>query len=243
MTKLLYLKCYEKLELANKLANFTRKILITEKIPDSVDIYLQLDKIGLAIVTPKFKPIYIEDIYSKVRGRTKFKDELLIQAINIKVDTNPIIFDLTAGFGKDAALLANYGYNVIMVERNYILATILFYALTMSFLPAQIVNLTYEDSIDFIKKYQGAAPQVIYIDPMFKHKVKSLAKKEMQLIQLLIDEDYINDNIELLFQSSLNIVKNKLIIKRDNNQVNLVAAPLPSYSKYGKTIRYDVYLA
>lgn len=236
----LYLKDIEQIDLANELVKVTEKIIITNEIPDSSSIYLQLDKFGLAIITPNFSPIYIKDIYSKINSRIKFKDELLIQAINMKVSANPLIFDLTAGFGKDAAILANYGYNLIMIERNYILATILFYALKVGLIPKEKITLLYEDSFNFMQKYSGKKPNIIYIDPMFDQKTNSLSKKEMQLIQILTKAD--DNNNELLFKLSLKFVNNKLIIKRDNKQENLVISPLPSYSKRGKTIRYDIYI-
>ncbi len=236
----LYLKDIDQVNLANKLAKITGRIIVTNQVPNSSAIYLQLDKSGLAVITPNFNPIYIKDIYSKINSRIKFKNELLIQAINMKTNNNLLIFDLTAGFGKDAAILANYGYNVIMIERNYILATILFYALEVGFLSKEKITLFYEDSLDFMQKYSGKKPNIIYMDPMFEQKTNSLSKKEMQLIQMLTKDE--NNNNELVFKLSLKFVTNKLIVKRDNKQASLVIMPLPAYSKCGKTIRYDIYI-
>ena len=75
-----------------------------------------------------------------------------------------------------------------------------------------------------------------------QNKSGAKAKKEMQIIQLLSDEDTKNSTInnQELFNSAYQL-SGKIVVKRDNKQENLVPNPKPSYTKLGKTIRYDVY--
>ena len=50
---------------AQQLADFTKCIdVATTRCID--DLFLQLDSDGLAIITQKFKPLYVSEIYSKL---------------------------------------------------------------------------------------------------------------------------------------------------------------------------------
>lgn len=226
-------------EKAIELTNYTNAIKLVKEIPQTEQIYLMLDKIGLSIVDRKFKPLYVSEIYIKlVRRVQNLKNELIIQAFNLVHGST--IWDLTAGFGKDACILASNGYIVTMVEQNPILATIVYYALKNNILPSKNLNLVYSNSVEFIK-INTDNPDGIYLDPMFSDDNTAKAKKEMQIIQNLTSICVTKDDEEL-FISSLNKVKNKLIVKRDDKQPNLVENIKPTYIKNGKTIRYDVYL-
>jgi len=84
---------------------------------------------------------------------------------------------------------------------------------------------------------------LIYLDPMFNDGKQALAKKDMQLIDLLIHQvslKYATDN-QALFELARKRCRQKLIVKRDNKQAELVSQPVPTYLKKGKTIRFDVY--
>ncbi len=223
---------------ANILSEFTNCFKLVEVEPKSLTFYLRLDNNGLAIISSTFKPLYISEIYANLVSRYKnLKTELLVQLVKDKCIAK--IWDLTAGLGKDAFMMASAGYEVTMVEQNPMLATILYYALNNNILPKRNLHLVYANSIDFLGTSTDT-PDIIYLDPMFKESATSKAKKEMQLIQMLTNNDNVSDDVEL-FNTALAIASRRVIIKRDNKQATLVNAPLPSYTKTGKTIRFDVY--
>ena len=207
--------------------------------------YLLLDEQGLAICSNTFKPLYVADIYQKLakRGLTLAK-ELLIQAIRIKNKSKNItnVLDLTAGLAKDALLIAQYGYNVTMVEQNPILATIIYYALQHSYIPNN-AKIIFMNSLDYLNNLNdNVSIDAIYLDPMFKHNKNAKAKKEMQLIQMITENfEWDNSNEILLFEKSLQLAEHKIVVKRDNKQPAIVTTPLPSFTQQGKTVRYDVY--
>ncbi len=166
---------------ASILSEFTNCCRLVEVEPDSLKFYLRLDNIGLSIISSNFKPLHISQIYANLVSRYKnLKTELLVQLVKDKGVAK--IWDLTAGFGKDAFILASAGYEVTMVEQNPMLATILYYALNNNILPKRNLNLIYANSIDFLDS-KTDTPDIIYLDPMFKENATCKAKKEIQLLK------------------------------------------------------------
>lgn len=233
---------------AEKLVAFTNCFSIVEQ--SSIILqdlpYLLLDKQGLAIVLPSLEPYYVYDIYKKLSNRIHdANNELLVQSIRSKSNIAKLnVLDLTAGLAKDAALLAIVGYRVTMLERQPFLATIVYYALLKGFLPSVNLELIFIDSMDYLAKYSEntTIADVIYFDPMFNNaNIKSLAKKDMQLIQLVVaDEDNPATNAKLLTMAQK--LATKVVVKRDDKQLPLIDTPKPSYVKSGKTVRFDIYL-
>lgn len=232
-------------EFAHSLAEFTHDIIVLRTHLDIKYPYLFLDMSGLSILCEGFKPIIIRDIYSDLRIRAKnLASEMLIQTIKSKsANNNLTVFDLTAGLGKDASLLGWFGFKVLIVEQNALLATVLYYALSEGFLPSEQMSLIYGDSIQFLSDYQGPSPDVIYLDPMFKDTKVAKSKKEIQIIQnIVLDQDNSQNKLELLFTKSQALATKKIVVKRDNKQASIVHSTKVSYVKLGKTIRYDVYI-
>ena len=227
------------LEAALALAKFSNKLIVVDKVPESEMPYLQLDGNGLAVAGIFSKPYYVAEIYSKLNLRYQsLANDLLIQATKINTRVGDTLWDLTAGLGKDAIILASYGYDVTMVECNPLLATIIYYALNNKIIPSNSLNIVCTDSLQFVQQ-ATTLPDIIYLDPMFNDEKTALAKKDMQLIQRLANNS--KTDVKQLFAHSYNIIKTKVVVKRDNKQEKIVAAPPPSYTKQGKTVRFDVY--
>lgn len=240
----LYVDDESLVDVANDLIKITHTCSIVTELPVNVVIYLQLDKNGLGITSHEFGTTYVKDLYNKLFDRIKkTNSELLIQSIKSANKLN--ILDATAGLGRDAILMANAGYNVTMIEKNPALAIILNYVIKYKIIPrTDNLSLVHMDSTKYLRQNFVVLPNIIYMDPMFQDNSKAKSKKDMQLIDMLLNADIDNvytDNIEL-FELAHKIVLNKVIVKRDNKQKYLVAKPLPSYSKLGKTVRYDVYV-
>ena len=235
--------------LANELCAITNILQIVEQKPDC-ELFLYLDEVGLWIYSDKFDYYNSCEIYDALQNRIKFaNNELLVKAIKTTNGDNNIIFDLTAGFGKDSILLAASGYNIVMLEQNPFLATIIGYFLYKFKDVYSWVNnmqIIYGNSINFLMNYQAKLPIAVYLDPMFQDKKSALAKKDMQIIKLLNDKfnSSCNENLDTnkLFDLGYKYAQCKLVVKRDNKQKPLVVSPPVSYAILGKTVRYDVYI-
>ena len=225
------------LDKAHQLASFTNFITVVSVKPQT-QFYLQLDMQGLSIVSSIIGQTYIAGLYTKLAIRQQnLKNEPLVQAM--KLDRGSTVWDLTAGFGMDAVILASFGYTVTMVEKDPILATVLYYAINNRIIPAKNLQLIFANSLHFLAQ-SIIAPDAIYLDPMFDDNKTSKSKKDMQIIQGLTTNDLQLSNVDL-FKLSYAKAKSKVIIKRDNKQPNIINLPKPSHSKLGKTIRFDIY--
>lgn len=150
------------------------------------------------------------------------------------------IIDATAGWGRDSAVLASFGAEVLMLERNKIIASLLADALER--------RIASEQEQMHLSLYQGNAltylnalapqdyPDIIYIDPMHPARTKSaLVKKDMQALQDLIGPD--EDALELI-EMAIQRTKNKVVVKWPQKVKSL----LPTNACVeGKTVRFDIY--
>lgn len=208
-------------------------------------VYLLLKLDGLWLYTPSFEPFHLDKFYAEfiAKRRKIIGKELLIKAANPKVvDKKLIALDLTAGIGRDSILLLLAGYRVTMLENNPYLAIILNYLrLAFSSVLADLTVL-YTNNHDFLISSSDNY-DLVYYDPMFEDGKMALAKKEMQIIDFLIEVSAIgvgSDNNEM-WQLLKSHCSGKVIVKRDNKQKELFGSIKPTYAIKGKTVRFDVY--
>lgn len=150
------------------------------------------------------------------------------------------IMDVTAGWGRDAAILASFGAKVIMIERNPIMAALLRDALERrSVEDKQLMDLSvvFADAKAYLSQLsEDQLPDVIYMDPMHPERDKSaLVKKDMQVLQELIGSD--KDAAELL-DSARYKIRQRVVVKWPQKQQPLAK---PTSSIEGKTVRFDVF--
>lgn len=150
------------------------------------------------------------------------------------------IIDATAGWGKDAAILASFGTEVLLLERNPVMAALLADALQRQTaedkhqLHMALLNTSAHSYLNDLKP--NDYPDVIYIDPMHPERSKSaLVKKEMQALQQMIGAD---DDVLELIQCAVQRVKQRVVVKWPQKSKALLPA---SASIEGKTIRFDIY--
>jgi len=152
------------------------------------------------------------------------------------------LVDGTAGLGRDAALLAQAGYRVCMVERNPWLHAMLadgLQRLTESGHPlAASLHLVAGDMREGLHEIQD--PDVIYLDPMFPARRKSAAvRKNLQWLQHL--EPPAAEDLPGMLAEAMAHATARVVVKRP-----ILAPPLaehrPSFSLAGKRVRFDVYL-
>ena len=150
--------------------------------------------------------------------------------------------DATAGLGEDSLLLAAAGFEVLLFERNPVIAALLRDALQRAKADPRLADvaarmeLSEGDSIEAL----GCLPEppdVVYLDPMFPARRKSAAvKKKFQLIHRLESPC---EDAEALLRAAIAARPRKVVIKRPPKGPHL-ADIKPSYSLEGKAIRYDV---
>ncbi|MDO4183163.1 MAG: class I SAM-dependent methyltransferase [Coriobacteriia bacterium] len=152
--------------------------------------------------------------------------------------------DATAGLGEDAFLLAAAGFQVLLIERNPVMAALLQDALERGMRDPRLapttarMHLLHADSTQALP-HLPLQPAVVLLDPMFPAKGKSAAsKKKMQLLQRLESPC---TSEEALLKAALAARPQKVIIKRPLKGPHL-AGVKPSYSLKGTTIRYDCLL-
>jgi 16S rRNA (guanine1516-N2)-methyltransferase len=148
------------------------------------------------------------------------------------------IIDATAGFGKDAAILASFGAQVLMIERHPVMALLLEDALARQSAAdkaALKLSLCHADAITTLQNL-SELPDLIYIDPMHPLRQKSaLTKKDMQMLQALIGAD--EDALQLISIAQQR-VKRRVVVKWPQKQPSLIA---PQATIVGKTVKFDLY--
>ena len=163
--------------------------------------------------------------------------ELLVRAARIKgaqVGESPLrAVDATAGLGEDALLLAAAGFEVMLFERDPVIAALLADSLRRAREHPQLadaasrMHLAGADSVEAMPAIDPA-PDVVYLDPM-------AVKKKFQLIHYL---EHPCDDQEALMRAALAAHPRKVVVKRPVKGPHL-AGIKPSYSLAGKSVRYD----
>jgi len=171
----------------------------------------------------------------------------LARAIGIKPGFDPVVWDATAGLGRDAFVLASIGCQVTLCERSPVLAALLDDGLQRATLNTDIGDwvqsrmiLKFGDSAhELTRLSESQAPDTVYLDPMYPAgKSSVLVKKEIRAVQQLVGED--QDSLGLL-DAAIAVAKRRVVVKRPQR-----AGPLhdrsPNTSIESKKTRYDIYV-
>lgn len=221
-----------------------------KKLQVSDDITLHIaDKVFLSWDSdPKLKPLCFDFLSDKLIYRISHggkHKENVARAVTSGL-SHPVVFDATAGMGRDSFILQCAGCSVYMFERNQVIWLLLRDALTRAAsspffkdLPNGLPSLM---PCGEACRYQGdVVPDVIYYDPMFPDRKKSaLVKKEMRIFKALIGAD---EDIESTLLALIRMAKHKVILKRPQT-----AAPIsfqdvkPIGSVEGGACRFDIYM-
>lgn len=205
------------------------------------NLCLYVSETGLSLKMPGFSPIFAEfsaAFWSK--RKSEGKKQGLVRAC--KPTAGLKIIDATAGWGRDSAILASFGAEVLMLERHPVIASLVLDGLLRrSDEDQQQLNLKFlaEDAHSYLSSLdEQNYPDVIYIDPMHPERNKSaLVKKEMQALQQLIGPD---EDAQRLIQLALQRTKQKVVVKWPQKTKPL----LPAHAAVeGKTVRFDIYFA
>ena len=191
----------------------------------------------LVLLMEHFSPLFVDFNNSQWKKRKEAgKKQGLVRAC--KPAKGLRILDVTAGWGRDAAVLANFGAEVFMLERQPVMAALLadgLRRLSTSSMALSIINIDAKVYLQALEPIDY--PDVIYIDPMHPLRQKSaLVKKDMQALQQLIGAD--NDALELL-QLAIPKTRQRVVVKWPQKCAPLIP---PQFSINGETIRFDVYI-
>ncbi|MDH3504707.1 MAG: class I SAM-dependent methyltransferase [Nitrospirota bacterium] len=197
---------------------------------------------------PDMTPVVIDFVSGKTAYRRKYGHaggEAISKAVGIKKGHRPNIVDATAGWGRDAFVLATMGCRVHMIERSEIIATLLKDGVRraeqdekIGLLMKDKLSLTCGDSRKELSQVPFE-PEVIYLDPMFPHKEKSaLVKKEMRMLQHVVGPDADADE---LLSLALTIATKRVVVKRPA-YADFLAGIKPQASIKTKKHRFDIYL-
>lgn len=167
--------------------------------------------------------------------------ELLVKAAKVKGVEHPVCVDATAGLGEDALLLAAAGFEVTLCESDATIYRLLADAMERAGRMPELepviarMHAVEADSAEVLASLE-AAPDVVYLDPMFPERSKSAAvKKKFQLLHHLEPPC---DDPERLLDAALAAGPRKVVIKRPIKG-ELLAGVKPSHSIAGKAVRYD----
>ena len=192
------------------------------------------------------KPFEIDFASGKYAHRRRFgggRGQPLAKAIGLKQGQSPRVIDATAGFGRDAFVLASLGCEVTMLEQNPVMSLLLADALKRAQATAEIVDiaermrLEQTDAVDYLQQTTTTA-DVIYLDPMYPSREKSaLVKKDMQLLHQLVGAD--TNSAALLAVARQKALK-RVVVKRPKG-AGYVGEQKPAASIESKNTRYDLY--
>lgn len=202
---------------------------------------LQLSATGLALIMDPFTPLTADFSIKTWQARHDAgKNQGLVRAC--KPRQGMTIIDATAGWGRDAAILASFGAKVVMLERNLWMSALLQDALERQDIHSRQLlqlQLVFQDGLHYLNDlFPEDYPDLIYIDPMHPAREQSaLVKKELQALQMLLGPD---SDAATLLSMARHRTKQAVVVKWPQRLPPLDA---PSRSIDGKTVRFDIYRA
>tara|TARA_B100000029_G_scaffold508367_1_gene595068 strand:+ start:9440 stop:10228 length:789 start_codon:yes stop_codon:yes gene_type:complete len=225
---------------------------VIKSIDDSEEFMLVVhdSRIELFNNTKKMSPLTVDFANRKFLNRISQspKNSLIGRAIGVgkKMD---YILDLTAGLGRDTVQMALMGYDLVAIERDPIIFTLLEDGIERArkenSLPNNIIDqirINFCDSFNYLIDIRNI-PSVAYIDPMYPMRRKSaLPDYEMQILNNLIgpgDEREISRLIDLALMQGIP----RVVVKRSKNIPIIKPSKKisPNFTITGTTICFDVY--
>ncbi len=217
---------------------------------DEAEFAVQVGEQGLQVLqlgADSPGPVRVDFVEGASAHRRKFgggSGQMIAKAVGVQPGIRPRVLDATAGLGRDGFVLASLGCEVTLVEREPLIAALLEDGLERARRDPDVapiaarMRLLGGNSADLMRAWDGEAPQVIYLDPMFPHRDKSaLVKKEMRLFRPLVGDDL---DAPALLQAALALASHRVVVKRPR-KAPIIEGPKPGYSLEGKSSRYDIY--
>jgi 16S rRNA (guanine1516-N2)-methyltransferase len=215
----------------------------------SAPLQLIIDEQGLSLWAPALGgPVQVDFVSGKNAHRRQFgggRGQPLAKAIGLKPGNTPSVIDATAGWARDAFVLASLGCQIQLLEQSQLLATLIEDGLRRASDHAETVTIAARmqvlnvNAIDYLTVMPTTAwPDVIYLDPMYPSREKSaLVKKDMQLLHQLVGSDQTG---AALLDISLQRATKRVVVKRPKG-APLLSSQKPVAEITSKNTRYDIY--
>lgn len=187
---------------------------------------------------------FVEGALAHRRQQGGGSGQMIAKAVGIQAGVRPLIYDATAGLGRDSFVFASLGCPVWMSERQPLIAALLADGLSRAAADPEVgpiverMHLLTGNAIEQMPAWSAPIPQVIYLDPMFPHRDKSaLVKKEMRVFRPLVGDD---NDADALLAAALDLATHRVVVKRPRKAPTLGGSK-PSYALEGKSSRFDIY--
>ena len=236
-------------QFADKTAAWASRLGLPRQAEEA-EFALQLGENGLQLqwLGPQAPgPVRVDFVEGGAAHRRQFgggSGQMIAKAVGIQSGVRPRVLDATAGLGRDAFVLATLGCDLVLFERQPLIAALLEDGLARGREDAEVrpiverMRLQQGNAIELMARWQGEPPQVIYLDPMFPHREKSaLVKKEMRLFRPFVGDDL---DAGVLLEQALALASHRVVVKRPR-KAPAIDGPKPGYSLEGKSSRYDIY--
>jgi len=220
--------------------------------PEEEDLELVCGSEGLELVAHQGTESALAlniDLTGGTRGyrqaRAARSREDLVRALG-RLPRGSQVLDASAGLGRDAMVLAAWGFAVVALERNPVLAALLTDALERASgheaLRAALarIDLQQGDAREWLSRH-GRVFDAAVFDPMFPPRRKDAqVKKDMRVLHRLLGADADPDAPETL-AVLLRHVRHCVVVKRPLHAPCLGDLK-PARSLRGRSTRFDVYL-
>ncbi len=205
-------------------------------MPDRIEVWQKNTK---PILVDFLAPQFLHRLHT-MRGR-----DPLLRAVGLKPQIPSSVLDATAGFGGDACMLAYFGAQVILLEREPIMGLLLKDGVTRAQRAGELMTVASRmqvlitDAKEYLKQLAAEDyPDVIYLDPMFVHHKSALPNKNMQFLQQHSGHTH---DADALLSVALRCARKRVVVKRAL-QAPTLDATVPSLCIKSKLLRFDVYL-
>ena len=161
----------------------------------------------------------------------------LVKALGFK-GQSLFVLDVTAGWTQEAYLISQLGCSVTAIESNPFVFYFVQESLAQKELKTSSLKLILDDSLNYLDNIKEKnRPDVIYIDPMFGDRKKSLSRKPLKILKELVGEA---KDTQLLFKMALKKTKNRVVVKRHHLESPLHKNKICSFK--GRSVCYDVFI-
>lgn len=215
----------------------------------AVAYQLESSSQGLTLCHPElgisFRVDFTQGRLSQRQQTANRRNELIAKAVGLPGHPSLRILDATAGWGRDAFILASLGCVVTMIEASPTIAALLQDGLDRAKQHPALrpiiarLSLQVSDSVKWMQDLsEDARFDVVYLDPMYPARTKSArVKKDMQILQQLavptMDE-------HALFEAACRCAKTRVVVKRPLYASAFANQP-PDFSWQGSHHRFDGY--
>ncbi|GIX22244.1 MAG: hypothetical protein KatS3mg121_1027 [Gammaproteobacteria bacterium] len=201
--------------------------------------HLCYDAAGLALAGGPDDPPPLRLDFDALARRRRGAEPLL-RAVGARPGLT--VLDATAGLARDAFLLARAGCRVTAVERLAALLALVDEALARcreQTAAAARLRLLAGDAMDRLRRWHGAPPAVVYLDPMYEPDTarRGAVKKDAQWLRRLAGEEAAP---AAWLGAALELAAERVVVKRHRNAPPLGGRP-PDWRVGGRRTRFDVY--